>query len=137
MKNGDIILYKNKLGTVIKRKDDHVFLPCGYGRYNLELLEKITESDIREATHDEKIEFMKSEFSFGKVINIHCVGEYQIVEYKSKINDKTYYHGYINYRSIHMSYDSFDAALIGCIGHKYEGNDGKADIYFCKMIGLN
>ena len=31
---------------------------------------------------------------------------------------------------------SLDSALIGCIGRKYEGANGKAAMYFEKMIGL-
>ena len=44
-----------------------------------------------------------------------------------------YYHGYINYSDTNHSYLSLDSALIG---YKHEGGNGKAAMYFEKMIGL-
>ena len=37
---------------------------------------------------------------------------------------------------INTSYSSLDSALVGCIGIKHEGINGKAAKYFCKMIDL-
>ena len=110
-------------------------------KYDLEkninsLLDTITDKDVREATHDEKLELIEKEFTWGNVIKIHCIGEYQIVEYIDKRDKKTYYHGYINYSDTNHSYLSLDSALIGCIGYKHEGGNGKAAMYFEKMIGL-
>ena len=99
-------------------------------------MDTITDNDIREATHDEKLELIEKEFTWGNVFQIHCIGEYQIVEYIDKKNNKTYYHVYINYLDTNNSYSSLDSALIGCIGCKYEGRNGKAAMYFEKMIGL-
>lgn len=42
----------------------------------------------------------------------------------------------INYSDMNHSYLSLDSALIGCIGYKREGENGKATIYFEGMIGL-
>lgn len=70
------------------------------------------------------------------MFQIHCIGEYQIVEYIDKKNSKKHYHGYINYNDTNCSYSSLDSALIGCIGYKYEGGNGKTAMYFGKMIGI-
>ena len=82
------------------------------------------------------MELIEKEFTWGNVIKIHCIGEYQIVEYIDKRDKKTYYHGYINYIDTNHSYLSLDSALIGCIGYKHEGGNGRAAMYFEKMIGL-
>lgn len=42
----------------------------------------------------------------------------------------------INYSDMNHLYLSLDSALIGCIGYKHEGENGKAAMYFEKMIGL-
>lgn len=81
-------------------------------------------------------DIIEKEFTWGNVIKIHYIGEYQIVEYIDKRDKKTFYHGYINYSDINRSYSSLDSALIGCIGYKREGGNGKAAMYFDKMIGL-
>lgn len=136
MKYGDIVVYNNQIGTVVKSENDFKFHPCNFGYCSFSLLDTITDNGVREATHDEKLELIEKEFAWGNVFQIHCIGEYQIVEYINKKNSKKYYHGYINYSDTNCSYSSLDSALIGCIGYKYEGGNGKAAMYFEKMIGL-
>ena len=136
MKYGDIVVYNNKVGTVVKDKDNFKFLPCNYGRCYFSNLDTITDDDIQEATHDEKLELIEEEFSWGRVVKIHCIGEYQIVEYVDRRDHTTRYHGYINYTDASNSYSSLDAALVGCVGCKHEGRGGRAAMYFEKMIGL-
>ena len=63
------------------------------------------------------------------------MAENQIVE--ATKDYKIHYHGYINYKDTNTSYSSLDSALVGCIGRKYEGGNGKAAMYFCKMLGMN
>ena len=111
------------------------FLPCNYGTYSTSRLNVITEDDVREATHEEKLNLVSREYHWGKVLEIHCIGEYQIVE-AIKDDGKVHYHGYINYKDTNTSYCSLDSALVGCIGRKHEGGNGKAAMYFCKMIGM-
>ena len=136
MKYGDIVIYKNQIGTVVKNENDFKFHPCNYGSCYFSELDTITDADVREATPDEKLELIREEFTWGKVIDIHCIGEYQIIEYESKTAPKHLWHTYINYADTNNSYMSLDSALIGCIGRKYEGANGKAAMYFEKMIGL-
>ena len=137
VKIGDIVIYKDEVGTVVMDYDNREvmrFLPCNYGTYSTSRLNVITEDDVREATHEEKLNLVSREYHWGEVVKIHCVGEYQIIE---AIKDqKIHYHGYINYKDTNTSYYSLDSALVGCIGRKYEGGNGKAAMYFCKMIGM-
>ena len=59
MKSGDIVIYKNEVGTVVTDYDNREvmrFLPCNYGIYSTSRLKAITEDDIREATHEEKLD---------------------------------------------------------------------------------
>ena len=137
MKSGDIVIYKDEVGTVVTdydNKDILRFLPCNYGRYYSSELDEITENDVREATHEEKLDLIRREYHWGEVIKIHCVGEYQIVE--ASKDEKVHYHGYINYNDINKSYYSLDSALVGCIGYKHEGGNGKAAMYFSRMIDM-
>lgn len=137
MKSGDIVIYKDEVGTVVTDYDNRKvmrFLPCNYGTYSTLRLNAITEDDVRKAMHEEKLDLIRREYHWGEVVRIHCIGKYQIVE---AINDnKTHWHGYINYKDTNTSYCSLDSALIGCIGMKHEGGNGKASMYFCKMIGI-
>lgn len=136
MKIGDIVVYNGKIGKVIKDVNGFRFKPMGYGRYYISDLDTIFDNSVREATNEEKIRLIKEEFVWGYIINIHCIGEYQIIEYESKTAPKHLWNTYINYADTNNSYTSLDSALIGCIGRKYEGANGKAAMYFEKMIGL-
>ena len=137
MKNGDIVIYKDEIGTVVTDFDNKNilrFLPCNYGAYSTSRLKVINENDVREATHEEKLDLIKKEYHWGRVLKIHCVGEYQIVE--ATKDEKVHSHGYINYKDTNISYCSLDSALVGCIGYKYEGSNGKAAFYYNKMVGI-
>ena len=136
MKYGDIVVYKNKIGTVVTSKDEFKFLPCNKGCCYFDTLDTITDDIVREATHEEKLDLIKNEYVWGPILNIYCIGEYQIVEYIDKKSNKVLYHGYINYRDTNTGYCSLDTALIGCIGIKYEGSNGKAAMYFSRMVGI-
>ena len=138
MQSGDIVIYKDEVGTVVTDYDNRDImrlLPCNYGTYSTSRLKAITENDVREATHEEKLDLIRRVYHWGKVVKIHCVGEYQIVE-AIKDDGKIHYHGYINYKDTNTSYSSLDSVLVGCIGRKYEGGNGRAAMYFYKMIGI-
>lgn len=138
MKSGDIVVYKNKIGSVVtdfEKRTIYRFLPCNYGTYFTSKLDVITEDNVRDATHEEKLDFIRREYPWGRIIKIHCVGEYQIVE--AIKDNETHWHGYIKYKDTNTEYLSLDEALIGCIGYKFEGGNGKAAMYFTRMIGIN
>ena len=78
-----IIVRNGELGIIV---EDHVdskkkrFLPCGHGAYNMSNLEE--NDDIRWATPDEKMDFIKREYhNKDRIINTYEVDDYQIIEY--------------------------------------------------------
>lgn len=139
MKSGDIVVYKDTIGTAVTavgEKDVLRFLPCNHRICSFSSLDIITEEVAREATHDEKIKLITEEYVWGEVVKVHCIGEYQIVEAIGKKDKKVHWHGYINYKDINVTYDSLDCALVGCIGIKHEGRNGRAAMYFYRMINM-
>lgn len=91
--------------------------------------------ELYKMPREEKLEDLRRKYVFGEIIQWHCIGDYQIAEVINNKNEK-FYHGYINYKDTHKSYDALDEALVGCIGCKYDGVGSKAGYYFCKMIGM-
>ena len=86
-------------------------------------------------------------FVWGKLVKIHEIFEYAIVEChplaKSNPNSCTLdtidmnaleYHPYINGEEISCAYNSYDEALAGCIAYKHEGINHNAENYFMKML---
>ena len=67
-------------------------------------------------------------FTWGELIKIHTIGEYDIIEYFDKDEDgKTtitiQFHLYVFNEDTCRSYDSLDEALLGAIAYKYEGSN--------------
>ena len=140
--------YENKLrlvrledGTLgkvlIARHDDdlkgkELFYAISYGRYyekELPLLETLT---YIEGEEEDYIEYLTESFSWGAVIDIHIIGEYQIVEYECK--DGICFHAYINYNDTSISYNSLDEALTGTICKKFEGGNGRVNSYLWMIL---
>lgn len=137
MKENDIVVHKGQIGKIVTSDKKFKFKPCSITescRYS-ELDTVTDDDDVQETTHEEKIEYLKAAFVWGNVINVHCIGEYQIIE--AEYNGEVEYYGYINYNDLHFTYKSLDAALIGIIGIKYDGRETTAPYYFAKMIGMN
>lgn len=138
MKYGDIVVYNDKIGKVVTAmgdKDIFRFLPCNCGTCSFSELDIITQDNIKKATHEEKLDLLKKEYVWGEVVKVYCIGEYQIIEAKNE-HRGIHFHGYINYSDTNRSYCSLDSALVDCIGIKYEGENGKAAMYFCKMLDI-
>ena len=91
----------------------------------------------------EKMHEIRKNFSWGPIVEIHTIGDYQIVEYNPEIfenccgtgkySDETQFHVYVNYDSAGVSYSSLDKAIIGAICVKYDGTHD-ADEYIFRMI---
>lgn len=134
MKIGDIVTYKNKLGKVItaySSKDTLKFLPCNLGRNSSDELDTVTFEDLKEATFEEKIKFIETEYHWGKVIKTHCIGDYQIIE-----DDNKEFHLYIGFRDTSISCPSIDTALIGGVCRKYDGSNERLSSYICRALGI-
>lgn len=137
----NIFVRNGKLGMIVEDFADSKkkrFLPCGHGAYSTSNLEEISveNDDIRPATSDEKMDFIKREYHHkDKIINTYEVGDYQIVEYITPTG-KLVFHPYIDYDDIHRIYESLDAALLGAMAYKYEGCNYHVDKYICKLLGI-
>jgi hypothetical protein len=134
----NIVRYKGQLGTVVSdynNREIKKFLPINYGSYYSDRLDTINTDFLEEASFDEKIEFIEKSFSWGKVIKVHVIGEYQIIEYETKINKDINFHPYINFCDIGHSYYTLDEALIGVIAYKYDGANSQAFYYVTRMLG--
>lgn len=83
-------------------------------------------------------------YTWGKLVKIHEIGEYKVVEYfsyKYENNHRTdgyeetaSFHPYINDQDTNNSYESLDAALVGVIAYKQDGPNSQAARFFMKMI---
>jgi hypothetical protein len=77
-------------------------------------------------------------YTWGKVVKVHEVGEYNIVEYKDLDNGATKFHGYIKRdgetQDTNQAFQTLDEALINCITVKYQGWNSQAGYYFFRSI---
>ena len=99
MKENDIVIYKGQIGKIVTFDKAFKFKPCSITescRYSE--LDTVTDNDVQKATHEEKIEYLKAVFVWGNVINVHCIGEYQIIE--AEYYGSVEYYGYIDYNDI-------------------------------------
>lgn len=135
MKVGDIVVYKEKIGHVVTSDGKFKFFPCNQGHCQFRFLDTITETDIREATHEEKLELLTEAFNLGRVVRFHCIGEYQVAEYVDNQNQTSWY-GYVDYHPTNEISSTLDAALICCIGYKHEGVNNRSARYICRMLGI-
>lgn len=88
---------------------------------------------------------MNKKFAWGRVIQRHAIGPYEIVEYAERgaDNHKKYpsqetgrilFHPYVKKVDTNHSFESLDAALAGAIAYRNEGINHQADIYFMRGI---
>jgi len=134
METYDIVKYKGNLGKVITSYPDKnvlKFLPCNYGNYSTDQLQTVTFNDVTETTFAEKIQFIETEYTWGKIITTHSIGDYQIIE-----DHKNNFHLYINFKDTNTSYSSIDTALIGGVCRKYDGINERLSGYVCKALGV-
>lgn len=82
----------------------------------------------------------------GKVVEIHELCDYGIVEYlpfvsisdKSKgFSDEPMFATYIKGKSLGHSYDTLEAAITGAIACRYDGANTQAGSFFIRMIASN
>jgi hypothetical protein len=92
---------------------------------------------------------MKEKFPWGRVIQIHAIGPYEIVEYAERGADNHPTHPRVETGQImfhvnttHLpdswtgeSFDSMDRALIGCIDKARNGST-RATPYAARVLGL-
>jgi hypothetical protein len=87
-------------------------------------------------------------FPWGPIVRIHKVGPYEIVEFLVDRSNHsphqpealidhgtTAFHPYIDGRDTSRSYWTLDSALVGAVGYRREGPNGRAATYFDLMTG--
>ena len=86
-------------------------------------------------------EYEKTLFPWGRVVAIHEIGDYRIIEHLEPIvdghrvtNRMSRRHGFHVDGTAH-GYPTLDAAIIGAIAYKYDGCNSQAAAFFLKMIG--
>ena len=75
-----------------------------------------------------------SNFTWGTVIKVHTLGEYDIVEYLHIDGGDISFKPFINGLSYPRSYGNLEQAIIGAIATRYDGGNTKADTYFLRAI---
>jgi len=84
-------------------------------------------------------------YTWGNMVKIHNIGEYDIVEYHpwktegssvltGSPDDTLCFGCYLDGKNCCHSYESLDAAIAACIAYKYEGLNHKANEYFMRML---
>lgn len=134
MSRPNIAKYKGQIGEILKDENNFRFLPVSQRSYRMSELDTVTMSEVDEASEEDKITFLKETFVWGKILKVHTIGEYQIIEYINRLDNERKFAGYIDYDDVCRSYSSLDAALAGVIAIKYEGLNGKADSYFMTIL---
>ncbi len=126
MEYDQIVKFNGVLGRVIPDGDKFYFLPARhYGNYSCSQLDRITEETVEPATFEEKIQYIRQNFSWGDVIQVHIISEYQIIEHMDT-DGVIRFHPYINFRDYHNTYSSLDIALIGVIaGNSLKVNEAR------------
>lgn len=137
-KVNEIVKLNGVLGKAVKCYGDKKvlrFLPSNYGSYSHYELEELSDIpyDMIKTDHKEKVEYLVENYTWGKVNEVHCIGEYQILEYVDS-EDSVSFHSYINYDDTCNSFPSLDEALIGCIVFKKVGKNSRLEHYIPKML---
>ena len=142
LKYGAIVKHNDQLGELVTRDEKFYFHPVKYGNYYCSNLDEVTEKNVQETTHNEKVEYLKQEFPWGEIIKVYNIGEYVIFEYINGYDlereGKTViaFHAYMNYRNLSYSYNSLDSCLIGTIARKYDGANSQAAKFFERMVKM-
>lgn len=78
-------------------------------------------------------------FLWGKIIQIHILGKYELIEChpwisRSKYDkEKVNFHGYIDGKDVSMYWNSLEEAIVGLIAYNRDGSNSQAAHFFMKM----
>jgi len=85
---------------------------------------------------DKKLKDLENQFTWGKVIKIHTIKNFQIVEYEEEENN-ILYSVHIDFENKHISYTDLESALIFAIAYNKSENHNTsryATEFFIKML---
>lgn len=87
------------------------------------------------ATELAEVRSHRGAFTWGRVLQIHEVGPYAIVEYDDEAHPGSlHFHIYVDGRDTSHSAPSLDAALAAAIAYRREGANSRAAMYFMRML---
>lgn len=100
--------------------------------------------EIREL---EKILKRKTKYWLGPIKDVHYIAEFAFVEYaerdfssgatpRGKLTGEHNFSIFINGRSISLSANSLDEAIVAALAYKYDGHNSQAARFFSLMIGM-
>lgn len=86
---------------------------------------------------NKNIKDLENKFTWGKIIKIHTIGNFQIVEYEDQEENKILYHVYVNFDDMNISYYDLESALIFAIAYNKSKNHNTSNYatkFFMKML---
>ena len=100
----------------------------------------------RYASEVEAVKAGAERFPWGRIIDWHKLGEYDIAEYHpydEKSNrdlflnrERVAFHGWIDGRDASSSWDTLERAIVGLIAIKRDGVNSQAGELFARMVRL-
>jgi hypothetical protein len=85
-----------------------------------------------------------NDFHWGRVISVHSIGRYEIVEYAQlavegvtvtqRETGMSEFHSYVDGLDTHHSFATLEEAIVGAIAYVHEGANHRANIYFFRML---
>lgn len=122
--------YKGRVG--IYYPDSHKFITAGRTEAQRDVFDVTL--DEHEVSDDVKLRFIKEDFCWGKILAVHTIGDYQIIESKAKDAADISFHCFINYEELNRSTDSLEKALLTCIAA--ETKNIQAVPFICRMLQM-
>ena len=80
-----------------------------------------------------KESFLSKPYTWGKLVNVHEIGNYLIVEYTTD-DGENHFHPYVNGKDTHHSFMSLDKALIHSVS--CNAGHGRASEYINNMLSF-
>ena len=84
-------------------------------------------------------------FTWGKLVRIHQIGRYAIVEYRpwtrtgfvvntGKAGKKLGFHPYVDGKDTSRTFDDIESAMAGAIAYAFDGCNSQAGEMFMRMV---
>lgn len=87
-----------------------------------------------------KLEAYIEKFPWGRVVQVHKIGDIAIIEAisdTSGMEGETQFHGWVGDKNTCHAYSDLDAAIVGTIAYKYQGPNSQAGMFFCRMVEMD
>lgn len=75
-------------------------------------------------------------FTWGRIQEIYHIGDYDIVRYLPRADEKFSFHCWVKGRDTNHTFSSLDEALIFCIAYKHEGANTHSHTFISRAFGI-